>query len=123
MNYVGMRTRAATAEARDRQKLVIGPWPHAINSTQKLGRVDFGPTAVIDLFGLEVEWFDRWLKGKEVAAEKRVRLFAMQSNRWFDADDWPIPGTRFVKHFLRANGELAPTEPGAEPADRYRYDP
>lgn len=101
MNYVGMRTRAATPEARDRQKLVIGPWPHAINSTRKLGRLDFGPTAVIDLFGLQVEWFDRWLKGKSAAApERRVRLFAMQSNRWFDADDWPIPGTVFTDSAL-----------------------
>jgi putative CocE/NonD family hydrolase len=124
MNYVGMRTRAATPEARDRQKLVIGPWPHAINSTQKLGRLDFGPTAVIDLFGLQVEWFDRWLKGNgPQTAAPRVRLFAMQSNRWFDADDWPVPGTRFVKHYLRANGALATAAPGAERPDTYRYDP
>jgi putative CocE/NonD family hydrolase len=124
MNYVGMRTRAATAEARDRQRLVIGPWPHAINSTQKLGRIDFGSTAVIDLFGLEVQWFDRWLKGKaDSAMGPRVRLFAMQSNRWFDAADWPIPGTQFVKHYLRANGVLATAEPASEQPDRYRYDP
>lgn len=124
MNYVGMRTRAATPEARDRQKLVIGPWPHAINSTQKLGRLDFGPSAVIDLFGLQVEWFDRWLKGQGAqTASPRVRLFAMQSNRWFDADDWPIPSTRFVKHYLRANGALATAAPGVERPDTYRYDP
>ena len=124
MNYVGMRTRAATPEVRDRQKLVIGPWPHAINSTQKLGRLDFGPTAVIDLFGLQVEWFDRWLKGNgPQTAAPRVRLFAMQSNRWFDADDWPVPGTRFVKHYLRANGALTTAAPGAERPDMYRYDP
>jgi putative CocE/NonD family hydrolase len=123
MNYIGMRTRAATDEVRRAQKLVIGPWPHAINSTQKLGRLDFGPTAVIDLFDLELRWFDRWLKGKEAAPEKRVRLFAMQSNRWFDADDWPIPQTQFVKYYLSANGTLAPAVPGSEPPDRYRYDP
>jgi putative CocE/NonD family hydrolase len=123
MNYVGMRTRAATPEARDRQKLVLGPWPHAINSTSKLGRLDFGSTAVIDLFGLEIDWFDRWLEGKPATPEKRVHLFAMQTNRWFQADDWPVPGTRFVKHYLRTNGALTTEQPGAERADTYRYDP
>ncbi len=124
MNYVGMRTRGATPEARDRQKLVIGPWPHAINSTRKLGRLDFGPTAVIDLFELQIDWFDRWLKGKTPAKpDPRVHLFAMQTNRWFTADDWPIPGTVFTKHYLRANGRLTTTEPGDDPPDQYRYDP
>ena len=124
MNYVGMRTRGATPETRDRQKLVIGPWPHAINSTRKLGRLDFGPTAVIDLFQLQVDWFDRWLKGKAPAKpDPRVHLFAMQTNRWFTADDWPIPSTVFTKHYLRATGRLTTTAPGDDPPDRYRYDP
>jgi len=124
MNYTGMRTRAATPEARDRQQLLIGPWPHAINSTRKLGRLDFGPTAVIDLLGAEAAWFDRWLKDKAPSGlAKRVRLFAMQTNRWFDADDWPIPGTTFTKYYLRANGALAPAAPGDERPDSYRYDP
>ncbi len=124
MNYVGMRTRGATPETRDRQKLVIGPWPHAINSTRKLGRLDFGPTAVIDLFQLQVDWFDRWLKGKAPAKpDPRVHLFAMQTNRWFTADDWPIPSTVFTKHYLRATGRLTTTAPSDDPPDRYRYDP
>ncbi len=124
MNYVGMRTRAGTAAARDRQQLLIGPWPHAINSTRKLGRLDFGPDAVIDLLSTEVEWFDRWLKGKAAAMGKRVRLFAMQANRWFEADDWPIPGTAFTKYYLGSGGRLTTTAPAPiERPDTYRYDP
>lgn len=124
MNYRGMRAGGATPETRDHQKLVIGPWPHAINSTRKLGRLDFGPDAVIDLVGLEASWFDRWLKGAApTAPDKRVRLFAMQTNRWFEADDWPIPGTTFTKYHLRAGGRLTADAPGTEPPSRYRYDP
>lgn len=124
MNYLGMRTRAATAEARDHQQLLIGPWPHAINSTRKLGRLDFGPDAVIDLVATEAAWFDRWLKDAPPAVPpRRVRLFAMQTNRWFEADDWPIPGTTFTRYYLRAGGRLETVAPGDEPADRYRYDP
>jgi putative CocE/NonD family hydrolase len=124
MTYLGLRARAATPEARDHQQLLIGPWPHAINSTGKLGRLDFGPTAVIDLVATEAAWFDRWLKDAPPAVPpKRVRLFAMQTNRWFDTEDWPIPGTTFSKHFLRAGGRLIPAAPGDEQPDQYHYDP
>jgi putative CocE/NonD family hydrolase len=132
MNFMGMRAKAATTEARDHQMMVIGPWPHAVNSTSKLGRLDFGPTAVIDLVGLRAEWFGRWLAGREAPAGKRVRLFAMQTNRWFEADDWPIPGTQLVKYYLTSRGHAntlagdgrLELEPSADaPPDRYRYDP
>jgi putative CocE/NonD family hydrolase len=132
MNFAGMRARAATPDARDHQMMVIGPWPHAINSRSKLGQVDFGPTAVIDLAGLETQWFDRWLRGRESPLGKRVRLFAMQSNQWFEVDDWPIPGTELTKYYLtsggRANtaagdGRLEREQAAVAPPDRYRYDP
>ena len=57
----------------------------------------------------------------------------MGANRWRDAPDWPIPGTRFTKYYLRSlgeantrygNGRLDTDAPGAEePPDHYRYDP
>jgi len=57
----------------------------------------------------------------------------MGANRWRDASDWPIPGTRFTKYYLRSlgeantrhgNGRLDTNAPGAdEPPDHYRYDP
>ena len=48
-NYAGMTTRGATPEARASQRLLMGPWGHAVNTTQKLGEVDFGSQALIDL--------------------------------------------------------------------------
>jgi uncharacterized protein len=135
MNYIGMTTHGATQEARKNQKLLMGPWPHAVNSTRKLGEIDFGPTALIDLEGYERRWFDRWLKGTAngVMDEKPVRIFVMGKNEWRDESDWPIPGTKLVKYFLnsrgRANslygdGTLDTTAPsGAAKPDHYRYDP
>lgn len=125
VNFEGMRKGGAPG-ARDRQKMVIGPWPHQINSTARLGEVDFGPTAIIDLQGLQVRWFDRWLKQEAngIEAEPAVRVFAMGANRWFDAADWPLPGTRVVKYYLRAGGKLTREGPARDEApDRYRYDP
>jgi uncharacterized protein len=106
MNYIGMTQKSATAEARKSQKLLMGPWPHAVNSTRKLGAVDFGPTALIDLDGYELRWFDHWLKAAEngIMAEAPVRIFVMGRNEWQDQADWPIRGTQFVKYYLSSNG-------------------
>jgi putative CocE/NonD family hydrolase len=57
----------------------------------------------------------------------------MGANTWREADDWPIPGTRFTTYYLRSqgqanslygNGQLTTEPPAAnEPADRFVYDP
>jgi putative CocE/NonD family hydrolase len=62
-----------------------------------------------------------------------VRVFVIGANTWREAEDWPIPGTRFTNYYLRSqgqansmygNGQLATEPPSAnEPPDRYVYDP
>lgn len=134
MNYIGMTQQGATLEARGNQKLLMGPWPHAVNSTRKLGAVDFGPTAQIDLNGYELRWFDHWLKSADngIMAEAPVRIFLMGRNEWQDQRDWPIPGMRLEKYFLdsggRANslfgdGKLSQQAAPSSPADHFIYDP
>jgi putative CocE/NonD family hydrolase len=135
MNYLGMTGNGATEEARKHQSLLVGPWPHAVNSTRKLGAIDFGPEALIDLERYELRWFDRWLKGREdrEAQEAPVRIFVMGRNQWRDESGWPIPGTDYVKYFLSSGGKanslfgdgrLLAEAPGARgTADHYRYDP
>jgi hypothetical protein len=112
----------------------MGPWPHAVNSTTKLGDVDFGPTAVIDLNGYFLRWFDYWLKGKDtgIMSEPPVRIFVMGENKWMDENEWPIARTQWTKYYIhsrgRANslfgeGTLSTTLPASEPADSYISDP
>ncbi|HEU0003756.1 MAG TPA: CocE/NonD family hydrolase, partial [Ktedonobacteraceae bacterium] len=84
LNYTGMTTYAATPEARASQRLLMGPWGHAVNTTSKLGEVDFGSQALIDLRGEEVRWFDRWLKDTEEPTAAPVRIFVMGANEWRD---------------------------------------
>jgi uncharacterized protein len=134
MNYIGMTRNGATEETRKSQKLVMGPWPHPVNSTRRLGAIDFGPTAQIDLEGYELRWFDHWLKGGDntIMSESPVRLFLMGRNEWQDKPDWPIPGTQYVRYYLsskgRANslfgdGALDPQLTSATATDYYKYDP
>src|SRR5262249_60218053 len=40
---------AMVAAGRAGQRLLMGPWGHAVNTTRTLGEADFGPDALIDL--------------------------------------------------------------------------
>ncbi len=133
-NYVNLTTRGATDDARQKQWLLIGPWGHRVNTTRRLGDVDFGPEALIDFDASQLRWFDRWLKGDDngVESDPRVRIFVMGENQWRDENEWPIGRTRYVEYFLhsggRANslfgdGRLDTEAPGDEPVDTFRYDP
>jgi putative CocE/NonD family hydrolase len=134
LNYIGMTRQGASEKTRKSQKLLMGPWPHAVNSSRKLGMVDFGPAAQIDLDGYELRWFDHWLKGANngIMTEAPVRIFLMGRNEWQDRTDWPIPGTQLVRYYLnskgRANtlfgdGSLDPQPSKATSTDHYAYDP
>lgn len=137
LNYIGMTTRGATPFARANQRLLMGPWGHAVNTTSKLGEVDFGPQALIDLRDVERRWFDRYLKGKSSdTAEQQdapVRLFIMGENAWHDEQEWPLARTQWTPYYLhsagRANsrygdGSLSTAAPASDEApDSYRYDP
>jgi putative CocE/NonD family hydrolase len=133
LNFIGMTNNGA-ASVRNHQKLLMGPWGHAVNSKSKLGDVDFGPTATIDLKGTMLRWFDAWLKGVDngIKSEAPVRIFVMGSNQWVDEHEWPIARTRFIEFYLHSggrsnsvhgDGKLSTEKPQAEKSDVYTYDP
>ena len=133
LNFIGMTTRGAPT-IRKSQKLLMGPWPHAVNSKSKLGDVDFGPSAIIDLNQTMLRWFDAWMKEVHngVKSEAPVRIFVMGSNQWIDEQEWPIARTRFTEFYFhstgRANslygdGKLSTDKPQSEKSDFYTYDP
>src|SRR5262249_34221744 len=63
-NYLGLREKAATQEAREGQRLLLGPWAHAATSPEgKIGDVTFGKAAVLDMTETIRDWFDFTLKG------------------------------------------------------------
>jgi uncharacterized protein len=134
LNFIGMTTRAATSEARASQRLLMGPWGHAVNDSSKVGEIDFGPQAVIRLYDEVTRWFDRRLGHRpEGSLDASVRIFVMGKNEWRDEQEWPLARTQWTPFYLRSgghansrfgDGSLATTTPGAdEPADSYTYNP
>lgn len=134
MNFVGMKAQGASEFARNNQKLLMGPWGHAVNASQKIGEVDFGPDALIDLRGYELRWFDALLKGQDtgILQEPAARLFVMGENKWRDENEFPLARTQFTHYYFHSDGNansrfgdgmLSTDKPGAETPDRYTYDP
>jgi hypothetical protein len=121
-NYTGMRANGATEAARDGQRLVVGPWRHAAPMlADPTGEVVFGlgsTGAGIDLAGLQLRFFDRWLKGIEpdAADDPPVRLFVMGEDRWRDEAEWPLARAIPTDYHFRADGGLTADAPSADEA-------
>jgi len=130
----GMQKNARTEVARTQTKLVLGPWNHSGLGKRKIGEIDFGPQAELDLPDLIIRWFDHWLKGLDngVDREPSVRYFVMGSEKWKRATTWPPDGMREAFYYLASEGCAAQVEgdgrltmeaPEEPPCDVYTYDP
>ncbi|MDP6110987.1 MAG: CocE/NonD family hydrolase, partial [Planctomycetota bacterium] len=88
-----MQENAQTAEARQQTKLVIGPWSHPTIGQRKIGEIDFGPQAQLDIHDLILRWFGYWLGGAQNGIDKEppCRYFVMGSAKWKNAETWPPP--------------------------------
>jgi uncharacterized protein len=112
---------AATEEARNLSRLIVGPWTHG----------DLGATAGEQRFGLRASsllldmkenitklhrrWFDARLRGADtgIDAEPRVKVFVMGVNKWRELDSWPPPADDQEWYVLAPAAEA----PGAAPAE------
>ncbi len=136
-NYLGMRDKGATEEARRGQKLIIGPWDHTSRGTSIVGSHYFGLAAdagALDLDGIHFKWFDYWLKGESngVLDDPPVRIFVMGDNVWRDEQEWPLTRAKPTDYYfhsqgqansLNGNGSLSTEPPGNEPTDVFLYNP
>jgi len=117
-------------------RCLVGPWDHlgAIKGTRTVfGDVDFGPGASVDIDGLAVKWFDRWLKGVEQPdlQASPLRYFATGDNTWHEAGAWAGEAKGELKLYLRGpgpggsarSGTLSAEAAGDEPPTSFVYDP
>ena len=134
-NFVDMRKLASTAEARNGQRLLMGPWAHAATSPDgKIGDVIFGKQAVLDMNATILKWYDYVMKGRqnEFATGAPVRIFVMGDNVWRDEQEFPLARTEYTKYYLHSSkganslggdGMISTVAPKAERPDAFEYDP
>jgi uncharacterized protein len=135
--FLGMRAGAATPQARQGQRLIIGPWIHGAYTPCPpipAAQVDFGQNAYVDFPELELRWLDHWLRGEDtgIAEEPPICLFVMGDNTWRDEHEWPLARTQWTRWYLHSDGQanrldgdgrLTTDPPRDEAADRFAYDP
>ncbi len=125
-------SEAGTAAARNGSRTVVGPWAHS--KSRRYGDIDFGPESMPDVTGLQIRWFDYWLKEKRNGIDKTSpwRIFVMGENRWRDEDEWPLRRAQRKTLFLGSNGNantpagdgrLQWSKPESAGSDQFTYDP
>jgi putative CocE/NonD family hydrolase len=133
---MGMKARGGTEQARQSQRVIIGPWTH-MNFSGSFPEREFGAAASSDAIALtdiQLRWFDRWLKEEDngVDQEPPVMIFVMGIDEWRTEADWPLPDTQYRPYYLHSAGQanmlngdgtLSTEPPGDEPPEVYMYNP
>ena len=123
--FNGLRRQGATPEAK-RSKLIVGPWPHSLSTSTRTGDVDFGADSMVDLEGLELRWFDYWLKGSTTASPASrpcgCSSWAATSGGTSTSGRWRAPTGRSGTSIRRAaptpcsaTGRFRPRHPATSP--------
>jgi putative CocE/NonD family hydrolase len=129
-----VKAQSRSELAGNHPHVLMGPWTHGISKDGKVGGLDFGKDAAVDLNAIQADRFDHWLKGKETGVDQwpPFRIFIMGRNRWRDEREWPLARTLYTPCYFHSggsantaegDGRLDTAKPGQEPADRYVYDP
>lgn len=133
--FRGWRKSARSAAARQRSRLLVGPWTHtAIGDAAPFGDIDFGSQAGMDIPAEHLRWYDQRLKGLDTGIDEEppIRIFVMGANQWRSEQEWPLERTEYTRFYLhssgRANsssgdGALTTDPPEVESFDSYSYDP
>lgn len=125
--FVAMKSRAATEEARRLTRIIVGPWAHPPPGfVNQVGDIDFGFRASgmlldlrEDLTALHRRWFDARLRGiaSGIDEEPPVKLFVMGTNRWRSEDAWPLARARAQRWHVHGDGTFSERPPAdAEPS-------
>jgi putative CocE/NonD family hydrolase len=139
-NYLGIKARGGSEEARRGQRLLVIVGGHA-GDAPKIGALDFGQASKFDYDETTIRWYDYLFKGvqNDFASGKPVRIFVLGRNEWRQEQEWPLRRARNTRYFLHStgaanglspggaeqagNGFLSAVAPTAERPDQYTYDP
>jgi putative CocE/NonD family hydrolase len=125
---------AMAAAGRPGQRLLMGPWGHQVNADRRLGELDFGHQAVVDLDAVMIDFLDEMIRGRAPSEPVApIRAFLMGANEWLDLATWPAPKSVELAWYLDSDGhanssfgdgrliEVPPPE--QSPHDEWLHDP
>lgn len=128
----GVRNASRSPEVRDNHFVIMGPWGH-VPGLRKIGQLDFGSEAELNVYAKQYDWYEHWLKGRDTKTQDwpHYYLFVMGENRWRGENKWPLERTEFTKYHLhsgghanslKGDGALSLTVPRSESPDQITYD-
>lgn len=136
LEYYKRHLRLATAEARDKHYLIIGPWDHAGTRTPRneVGGLKFGDASLVDLNNLHREWYDWTLKDgpRPAFLKKHVAYYVAGAEEWKYADSLEAIASGHRTLYLDSSGSaadvfhsgtLSEAKPDKSAPDRFTYDP
>lgn len=105
-NFVKMTSPDIKPEIRAKQKLLIGPWTHRVTRDGKVGTLDFGKDAIVNMQDVQLKWFDSNLRGIDtgIVNEPPVKIFVMGENVWRYENEWPLTRADYQKYYLSSGG-------------------
>jgi len=138
MTHYRRHVQSASAEARKKHFVIIGPWDHQVyraKGSAEFAGLTFGPASQIDITQLHLDWFNWALKDgpKPAFLEKNLAYYVMGEERWKFADsletipssprNWVLDSGEKGAPSLSAPGLLGDAPPRRAPSDTYTYDP
>jgi putative CocE/NonD family hydrolase len=119
------------------RRIIIGPWPHALNAFRDCQDLAYGDNAIdYDFDTRTIRWFDRYLKGVENGEDQKPRatyyLGGVGANEWRTSDEWNPTEATLVELYLdsdgsansmHGNGRLVRVPVSSSRHDSYVYDP
>jgi uncharacterized protein len=136
LEHYRQHMRNASAEARARHYLIIGPWDHA-GCGQPMAEfcgLKIGPAGVLDLKKLHHDWYAWTLQEgpRPEFLKKRVAWYVLGADEWRYADNFEDVTVSMNPLYLHAksnptdvfrSGMLKREPSGESPPDSYVYDP
>ncbi len=97
-------------------KLLIGPWNHI--ATAGIPSNGLPADGVPPLNHIQLMWFDQYVKGMNVGADKlpNVTQFVTGHGHYATTTDWPHPAIKAERLFLRGDKSMGTARPGADEA-------
>jgi putative CocE/NonD family hydrolase len=128
-----VRNESNNRVVRRNQFAVIGLWAHGVGR-KKVGELDFGQEAAMDIGQLQKKWFDYWLRDQDTDVEDwpAFQIFVMGKNKWRGESEWPLARTQYTRFYLQSNGNandldgdgvLNEIKPDASSTDTFTFDP